>query len=150
MIKITPSKFTSFTLKDIYKFLLLQKETVYKITIPRQAILVKPDKDAPAILYLSAAFVGQLLSKIATSFAYNVPCPTRKTSFYFLVTIPDKEKFAETLYLIVQCFNSKSNDIDLFVNFQDLAHKFHSVSYENDINCNTWGLLHIANQYLDP
>ena len=150
MLKITLSKFTEFTVKDIHKFLLQQKETVFKITIPRQAIIVRQDYVAAMVNYLSVAYAGQLLSKIATSFAYYVPCPTRKTSFYFLVVIPDKEKLAETLYLIIQCFNSNTKEEDLFFSFQDKAKKFLDQSYKDDSNCNTWGLMHIANKMLDP
>ena len=115
MLKITLSKFTEFTVKDIHKFLLQQKETVFKITIPRQAIIVRQDYVVAMVNYLSVAYAGQLLSKIANSFAYYVPCPTRKTSFYFLVVIPDKEKFAETLYLIIQCFNSNTKEENLLI-----------------------------------
>ena len=150
MLNITISKFTEFTVKDIHKFLLEQKETVFKITIPRPAIIVRQDYAVSMVNYLTIAYAGQLLSKIATSFAYYVPCPTRKTSFYFLVVIPDKEKFAETLHLIVQCFNSETKVEDLFFRFQGNAKKFFEHSYKVDQSCNTWGLLHIANKFRNP
>ena len=149
MTKISIPNFLTHTPQSLYIHLLRQNDTEFEIIIPREKLAGIDENNDILFEYLLAAYAGQLLSQVATSFAYYVPCPKRNDSIYFRVIVPDLEKFTDTLYLIIQGFNYSSDD-DLNSDFSVDASYFLSNAYDEDYECNTWGLLHIASQYLDP
>ena len=148
MLKININEFNRYDSKTLYEFLFLQRETVFQIRIPRKAIAGTSDNYDVFEEYLSAAYAGQRLSEIAESFAYYVPCDHGKCPFLFEVTITEMGKMAEALYIIV---HSTKNDIpsEIFLTFHSLAADFLTNVFNDSVECNTWGLLHIANHYLE-
>lgn len=147
MTRINIHEFSNYDSNAIYEFLFLQNETVFEIIIPREAVAGNCGSYDIVIEYLSAAYAGQRLSEIADRFAYYVPSVHDTRSFIFEVTITDIEKYTDILYLIIQGFNYITGD-EPFLTFQGLAADFLNDAFDEKVECNTWGLLHIANQYL--
>ncbi len=147
MTRINIAEFGNYDNKAIYEFLFLQSETVFEIIIPRAAIAGNCDNYDIVHEYLAAAYAGQRLAEIASSFAYYVPCVYNSRSVLFEVTITDMEKFTDILYLIVQGFDYTAYE-NAFLTFHGLAADFLNDAFEEKIECKTWGLLYIANQYL--
>ena len=148
MTKINILEFAEYDSKAIYEFLFLQNETEFEIIIPRENSAGDHEDVLAMIDYLNAAYAGQLLSKIASHFAYYVPCPLNKAPFFFQLLISNIEIFADTLHIIIQGFNIHAEDDDLFMIYQDKAATFLNEAYDEDYECNTWGLLYIANKLL--
>lgn len=147
MTKINISKFSNYDSKAMYEFLFLKRETVFEIIIPRNAITVETDNYDIFSEYLSAAYAGQRLSEIADSFAYYVPFVNSKNHFLFEVTITEKGKMAEILYLIIKTIYGAA-DSESFLSFHSLAADFLTNAFNDKIECYTWGLLYIADRYL--
>lgn len=147
MLEININEFNLYDSKSIYEFLFLKRETVFQITIPRKAIAGTINNYDVFEEYLSAAYAGQRLSEIAECFAYYVPSLHRECPFFFEVTITKMGKMAEILHLITHSINDKVPG-EAFLTFHSLAADFLTNVFNDKAECNTWGLLWIANQYL--
>jgi len=148
MLKININEFNRYDSKEIYEFLFLKSETVFEIEIPRKEVIGKADNYDVFVEYLSAAYAGQRLSEIAESFAYYVPSVHSNCPFLFEVTITEMGKMTEALYLIIHSINDKIPN-ETFLTFHSLAADFLTNVYNDKIECNTWGLLHIAKHFLE-
>lgn len=146
-MEFNTTKFSDYDSNDIYEFLFLQGETEFEITIPRNGLKGKCDSYYVFEEFLSAAYAGQRLSEIAESFAYYVPCVHNKCPFLFEVTITEMGKLAEALYIITHSINKKI-PCETFLTFHSLAADFLTNVINDKAECNTLGLLWIANQYL--
>jgi len=145
MIKININELSNFDSTALYEFLFLKRESVFEITIPRETI--KSDNYDVFNEFLSAAYAGQRLSEIADSFAYYVPYVNSKQPFLFEVTITEMGKMAEILFLIIKTINGTTGS-ESFLSFHSLAADFLTNAIHDKIECYTWGLLYIANRYL--
>jgi len=148
MTKININELNRYDSKDIYEFLFLQNETVFQITIARKTVARKSENYDVFEEYLLAAYAGQRLSEIAKSFAYYVPSVCSKRPFVFEVTITEMGKLAEVLYIIIHSGNDKIPG-EIFLAFHSLAADFLTNAFNEKMECNTWGLLCIANKYLE-
>ena len=152
MTQIILPEFFDYDSKDIYIFLFQQEDAEFEIIIPRLEMEDEPVNDILAHEYLYAAFAGQLLSGIARNFSYFVPGPITNEGFNFRILVADLEKFADTLYLIIQGYNEKSDDsgkMKLNFKFSDDASEFLNNSLDEFYDCNVWGLLFMVNKLLD-
>lgn len=147
MLKINIHELNLYDSKSIYEFLFLKSETVFQITIPRKVLAGTIDNYDVFEEFLSAAYAGQCLSEIAESFAYYVPCIYSKQPFLFEVTITEMGKFAQVLYIIIHSGNDKIPS-EIFLAFHALAADFLTNVINDQKECNTLGLLCIANQYI--
>lgn len=145
MTKININDFKNYDNKTLYEFLFLEREKVFEIIIPRKTI--QNDNYNVFEEYLSAAYAGQRLSEIADSFAYYVPCINSKSPFLFEVTITEMNKMAEILFIIIQTIAGATGSRS-FLSFHSLAADFLTNAFNDKIECNTWGLLYIADRYL--
>jgi len=148
MLKININEFNRYDSKTLYEFLFLKRETVFQITIPRKAVAGTCENYDVFQEYLSAAYAGQRLSEIAESFAYYVPSVSGKKPFLFEVTITEMGKMAEALYIIIHSVNDRIPN-EIFLTFHSLAADFLTNVFNDKIECNSWGLLWIANRYLE-
>lgn len=148
MTKINISDFFDYNSKAVYEFLFVQGETEYEIIIPRESIAGKDDNYCIATEYINASYAGQRLAEISDTFAYFVPSEFAKKPFHFEITITDLEKLADTLYFVIQGFNFNDTN-DTFITFQGLAADFLNDAFDDKIDCQSWGLLHIGSDYLD-
>ena len=148
MLILNITDLNQYNYKSLYEYLLLQRETEFQILIPRTAITGDSDNYDVFEEYLTAAYAGQRLSEIAKCFAYYVPCLHSKQPFLFEATITDIGKLTEALYIIVHSVN-KNMPSEIFLAFHSLAADFLTNVFSDRAECNTWGLLHIANHYLE-
>ena len=148
MLKININEFNRYDSKSLYEFLFLQNETLFQITIPRKVIAGTCENYDVFEEYLLAAYAGQCISEIAESFAYYVPSVSGKKPFLFEVTITEMGKMAEALYNIIHSVNDKTPG-EIFLAFHSLAADFLTNAINGRIECSTWGLLHIANHFLE-
>ncbi len=147
MLKININELNRYDSTTLYEFLFLQRETAFEITIPKKTIAGISDNYDVFEEFLSAAYAGQRLSEIAKSFAYYVPSVNSKMPFLFEVTITEMGKMAEALYIIIHSVTDKM-PCEIFLSFHSLAADFLTNVFNDKAECNTWGLLWIANQYL--
>jgi len=146
MITINLHEFQDFDNKSIYEYLLHQQDTVFKISVFRDAIAKKDDDYDVFNEYLMAAYFGHCIADIADSFAYYVPEPATRNPFWFKATITDMEKLADYIYQLIQGMSDDDNET--FINFHTSCADFLDQSFYEEIDCNTFGLLYIANRYL--
>jgi len=147
MLKINITEFNQYDSKAIYEFLFLKSETEFEITIPKKTVAGTCDSYDVFEEFLSAAYAGQRLSEIAESFAYYVPSVYCNRPFVFEATITEMGKLAEVLYIMVHSINEKI-PCETFLTFHSLAADYLTNVFNDKTECNTRGLLSIANQYL--
>jgi hypothetical protein len=144
MTKIFIPDFLHHTGNSLYIYLLQKGASEFEITIPKEKIEGKDDDYDILSEYLSAAYAGQCLSQAAVRFSYYVPCPKKMDPFYFRVNIQDMDKFSDTLYFVLTGYMKYCDDITFF----DDTGAFMTNAYDEEYECNTMGLLHIANRFL--
>ena len=147
MLKITTTQLNHHTSKSLYEWLFEQNETEFQISIPRKVKDDTTDNYAIFEEYLLAAYAGHRLSEIAQSFAYHVPAVSSTQPFVFEVKITEKGKMAEVLFIIIQSLNNKIPN-EAFLSFHSLAADLLTNVLNDEVECNTWGLLWIAYKYL--
>lgn len=147
MTKINLSHFVRYDFKKLYAHIIALKGLKFKIVIPRLVMAVKDDNFSVFWEYYSAAYAGQLLSQIATRFAYYVPCVYDKKPFVFEVTIPETEKLVDALYFIIIGFYD-IDDGDMFLDFHAKAAALLNDAFEEKEQAAAFGLLYIASIYL--
>jgi hypothetical protein len=81
---------------------MLLDETEYQIIFQKNQQASIDDPFQVFWEYYLALFIGQKLSEISESFSYLVPCEYKIAEFLFYCFIPDREKLADTLDLILQ------------------------------------------------
>jgi hypothetical protein len=147
MIKININEFQNYDSKSMYEYLLVQNDTEFEIIIPREAVEGIDEQYMLAIEFIGAAYAGHLLSEISNCFAYYTPCPNQTKPFLFQAIITDIGKLADTLYFISQGFIDTDGG-ETFLDFQIKSAEFLNDAFEDKVKCDTLGLLHIANIFL--
>lgn len=147
MVKININEFQHYDSKSMYEYLLVQNDTEFEIIIPREAIEGIDDQYMLAIEFIGAAYAGQLLSEISSCFAYYTPCPNKAKPFLFQAIVTDMGKLADMLFYISHSFNDPDGG-EPFLDFQIKSADFLNNAFDENIQCKTWGLLHIANNFL--
>lgn len=147
MVKININEFREYNSKNMYEYLLVQNDTEFEIIITREAVEGIDDQYFLATEFIGAAYAGQLLSEISSCFAYYTPCPNKTKPFLFQAIITDMEKLADTLFYISQGFNDLDGG-ESFLDFHTKSADFLNEAFEERAQCKTWGLLHIANNFL--
>lgn len=148
MITINIDEFKGHNQEGIHKFLMLQKESVFEIIIPKLSNALKDEDFETYWEYQLLAYAGQKLFEIADSFAYNVPAVYKERPFIFEVEIKDIEKFADLLFTINTVFNEEE-ETESANTFQIAASGFFKDAFDDKVQPATWGLLSIANDYLE-
>jgi len=135
----------NYNAKLIAEYLQQQSRNAFQIIIPKDRI--DPDDINFSIFwqYHMAAYAGQKLYNVSESFAYTVPCPQSKNNFHFEIQVADIKRLSTALAFIICGYYDNDKTI---LRFNEEAATFLSDSFEAKTECNTWGLLHIANEYL--
>lgn len=94
-----------------------------------------------------SGYAGQLLSQIATRFAYYVPSAYDKKPLVFEVTIPETEKLVDALHFIIIGFYDLE-DGNMFLDFHAKAAALLNDAFEEKEQAAAFGLLYIANVFL--
>jgi hypothetical protein len=135
----------NYNAKLTLEYLQQQNDKAFEIVIPRDQY---DDEDLNFSIfwqYYTAAYAGQELYNVSTSFAYYVPCPKKQNPFRFEIEVPDIERLAPALAYIITGYNTNN---DSMIRFNQEAAVYFSEAFEGKIDSDTWGLLYIANQYL--
>ncbi|MEP7110254.1 MAG: hypothetical protein ABI760_19820 [Ferruginibacter sp.] len=148
MSTINTKTFRLYNQKDIYKFLMLENQTVFEIIIPKSGVTRKKDHFKVHWDYTLAAFAGHKLNEIADSFGYSVPPVFRKHPFKFDVEIRDMEKFTDLLYTIIKVFHNNYDRADAFDSFYNEGSEFFAESFKERYRLPTCGLIFIAHRHL--
>jgi len=148
MLKINITEFQDYDAKSMYEYLLVQNDTEFEIIIPREAVEGTDDQYVLATEFIGAAYAGQLLSEISSCFAYYTPCPNKAKPFLYQTIINDMGKLADALYYISLGFNDPGC-IEPFLDFHVKSAEFLNDAFDEKVECKTWGLLHIANNFLE-
>jgi hypothetical protein len=133
--------FQTSSLQDLEEYLVRKDSLRYEITIPKQEF----DKSSPDFTtwqYYMTAYAGHRLSLVATSFAYNVPCPYRSDPFRFEIEHIDQRKLAFALHSIIKGYYSDRDQVNIF---QEEALRHFSNCFMGKSTSACWGLLHAAN-----
>ena len=91
-------EFADYTYKDLYVYLMLQNETAFRITMPKDDSVEKTDKIMIVTEYYDALYFGQKLSELSHDFCYSVPSEYSVFPFAYEFSTADMEKLAETLF----------------------------------------------------
>jgi hypothetical protein len=145
MTSINIHDLKNYNRKLITEFLIQQNDNAFEIIIPRDQYDEDDINFSIFWQYYTAAYAGQKLYNISTSFAYYTPCPSKQSSFRFEIEVTDIEKLAAALAFIITGYHIKN---DSMIRFTREAAIYFSDAYEGNIDSETWGLLYIANQYL--
>ncbi len=144
-------EFIDYDSASIYKYIMLQNTTEYKVTMYK--CTDNPVEDPFDVFweYYMAAFIGQKLFEISDTYSYYVPPVNATDIFKFFIKISDPEKLIDVLSFVIPGFFVK--DEDVADKFQQQAHDFFQEAFDNEellVGC--WGLLEIANRHLaeDP
>ena len=148
MITINIDKFKGHNQETIHKFLMQQKESVFEIIILKLSNALKEEDFETYWEYQLLAYAGQNLFEIADGFAYNVPSVYKEHPFIFEVEITDIEKFADLLFTFSTVFNDEE-ETEMANTFQIAASGFLRDAFDDKVQPATWGLLSIANDYLE-
>lgn len=148
MTRINLSEFRDYSGKALYEFLLYVDDSDFQVTIPRTTSFDEENRIGIVIDFSNAAYAGQLLYEIANTFAYYVPSPYNTNDFFFDISVTELEKFAEVLHKLVRGYDYKEDDRE-FLDYQVLAADFIAEAYDDSVKCRTWGLVEIANEFLE-
>jgi hypothetical protein len=145
MQKINIHDLKNYNAKLIAEFLLERIDTLFEIIIPRDQ--VDPDDKDFSIFwqYHMAAYSGQQLHNVSSSFAYYVPCPTKQNSFRFEIEVTDIKRLVVALAFIITGYYDNDSAM---LRFNEEASQYLCDSFEGKTDSDTWGLLYIANNYL--
>lgn len=136
----------NYNAKLILEYLSVQQEKAFEIIIPHDQ--VDPDDKNFSIFwqYHTAAYAGQQLFNVSESFAYYVPCPKKQNSFRFELEVSDIKRLATALAFIITGYYE--NNITM-LRFNEEAAKYLNDAFNSKTDSDTWGLLYIANNYLN-
>jgi hypothetical protein len=135
--------FQTSSLQDLEEYFIRKDSLRYEITIPKKEFY-NTEPEFTYWQYCMAAYAGHRLSLVATSFAYNVPCPFRSDPFRFEIEHIDQKKFAAMLHSIIKGYYSARDQENTF---QNEAFRHFSNCYMGKSNSACWGLLHVANKH---
>ena len=146
MVIITLQDFLQYDRDSIYEYLLLQEETSFEVEMrllryptPGNGVIVQSN-------YTLAAYVAQLLSGLSKKFTYSVPGITALPLFQFRAIIKDMEKLADVLFNII---NGTYYDNSRSKEFHNDIETFWAEVCGYGVSPVAWGLIHIANRYVD-
>jgi hypothetical protein len=136
--------FQTSSLQDLEEYFVRKDSLRYEITIPKKEF-DRSEPDFTRWQYYMAAFAGHRQSLVATSFAYNVPCPFRSDPFRFEIEHIDQKKLALALHSIIKGYYSARDQENIF---QNEALRHYSNCFTGKSNSACWGLLQVANKKL--
>lgn len=135
----------NYNAKLIAEYLDQQGGNAFQIIIPKDRIDPEDINFSIFWQFHMAAYAGQKLYNVSESFAYYVPCPQSKNNFQFEIQVAEIKRLSPALAFIICGYYDNDKTM---LRFNEEAAKFLTDSFEGKTECNTWGLLHIANHYL--
>ena len=108
--------FADYQYKDLYKYLMQQNETSFRICIERRFIAPKDDKIMIATDYYDAFYFGEKLSELSHEFSYSVPSEFSSYPFVYELITSDMEKLADTMFFLIRgnLIDSETENIEKY------------------------------------
>lgn len=147
MLSITLIEFLHYSEDDFLEYLNIESDTVFKIIYPK---LVCYPTDTKAQLhnnYIMAAYAGQMLFQITTSFSYYVPAPEVPEYFYFILETNNLPSLAKILYNINDHLIFKG--ADHYHQFRNELSLFYDQVDKGKISTGSIGLYIVAEKFVD-
>lgn len=141
-------EFADYEFKDIYTYLMTNKETSFRITMPRDLELQKGDKISIVTEYYDALYFGQKLSELSNDFTYSVPSEYSESPFAFELITTDMEKLADTIFYLIKGIVLDSETTAAMEKYWDDKEKFWDQYCKDEIVPVCYGLLHIMEKNL--
>jgi hypothetical protein len=135
----------NYNAKLITEYLFQQNDNAFEIIVPRDQYDEEDINFSIFWQYYTAAYAGQKLYNISTSFASYIPCPEKQNPFRFEIEVADIQRLAGVLAFIITGYYTKN---DSMIRFNQEAAIYFSDAFEGKTDSETWSLLHIANKYL--
>ena len=146
MLEINISEFIDYDQKGLHEYLLLHEETSFQVAMPKSSLAYKEENYIIYWQYYLAALSGQRLAEISSSFEYFVPSEVLPTDFVFRFEATDMERLSEVLFIIINgCYHVN----EAYNKFHDEGTIFYESAMQGKIKAATWGLLRIADKYLE-
>lgn len=143
MHTINLTEFAVYEYKDLYAYIMLQNETVFRITMERHFVEPKDDKIMMVPEYYDALYFGEKLSELSNDFCYNVPSEFSASPFAYELSTTDMEKLAETLFYLIRGIVLDSETTDVMEKYWDDKEVFWDQYCNDEIVPICQGLLHI-------
>ncbi|MEO5945603.1 MAG: hypothetical protein ABIP79_02215 [Chitinophagaceae bacterium] len=149
MHTINLMEFADYEYKDLYAYLMLQNETVFRITMPKDVTASKADKVMIVTEYYDALYFGQKLSELSHDFCYNVPSEYSESPFAYELSTADMEKLAEIMFYLIRGIVLDSETTNVMEKYWDDKEEFWAQYCNDEIVPVCQGLLHIMENNLN-
>lgn len=130
----------------ISDYLTHYKSTAFNIIIPKMEAGLPPDNYIIFWNYYTAAYAGQLLHDIATSFACFIPCPHKTDPFRFEIEVMEITQLANTLAFIL---DGLFKDDEAMLMYDKQALDYFSNAFDGKTHSDCWSLLTIAAAFFE-
>ena len=110
MFEIKIAACSGYTEHDFRSILPSRRSTYVDVILPKQS--KEKTEHLIGYEYLKAAYVGQLLSRIADDFMFNEPNPLKTGCFSFIVATSNWKKLAAILAWVIKGYTKKDFDPD--------------------------------------
>jgi hypothetical protein len=149
MITINLMEFADYKFKDLYTYLMTNKETSFRILMPRDSELrQRGDKISIVTEYYDALYFGQKLSELSDDFTYSVPSAFSASPFAFELITTDMEKLADTIYYLIKGIVLDSETTDVMEKYWDDKEEFWDQYCKDELEPVCYGLLQIMENNL--
>lgn len=136
----------NYTPSLISDYLSHYNTTAFNIIIPKYEVDLSPDNYSIFWNYYTAAYAGQLLHNISTSFSSYIPCPLKTHPFRFEIEVENIQPLADNLAFIL---DGLFKDDEAMLRFDRQAINYFSDAFAGKIDSDCWSLLTIAAEYFD-
>lgn len=141
-------EFADYEYKNLYAYLMLQNETAFRITMPKDDSAEKTDKIMIVTEYYDALYFGQKLSELSHDFCYTVPSEYSLSPFAYEFSTTDMEKLAETLFYLIRGIVLDAETTNVMEKYWDDKEAFWDRYCNDEIIPVCQGLLHIMENNL--
>ena len=136
-------EFANYGLNDIYEYLLLQEETVFRIRMEKHFIAPEDQRSEIEAAYFNALYFGEKLSEFSDDFVYYTPSEYNKSAFTYELITADMLKLSNTLYYLIRGIILDESSVDIMEKYWDEIDAFWEKCCEGEIEPVCQGLLQI-------
>ena len=146
MVNMDIVELIGYDAASIHELLLLEETNEFELYFPIHQVALLAPNDYVGYGYYIAAWAGQVLHDISSSFSYFIPSERDKMTFIFRIETSDLEKLAQIIFLIIDTsFNSKT----INEGFRVSGREFYCGAFNFGAPVATYGLLSLAMKYLE-
>ena len=146
MLEIKIAEFGDYDRDALFEYLSLQEQHNFRLVMSKKSLAHKDENYIIYWNYYLAAFVGQKLYDLSSRFEYFVPSEHAPLDFIFLFETKDIAKLSEVISEII---NGCYHDNEAYTKFHNEGSKFYDAAISGKIRSATFGLLRVADKYLD-